>query len=232
MKIGLSASLCLAIVAPGLSACGGRQDSPPELGIVLLTADTVPADVQCLSLTASGASTVVRSFDVAALAPASLTAAGLPTGTVTLSESAYNAPCAEVTPNTPQTWTSDSVVVQLLPGQPAPVTIVLHRTGVATIKSLFDDGLDAGVPIDAERMDLPGAVDVVKYDVPAVLDVVRYDVPVALDVRHDVPVVLDVVKYDVPLALDVVKYDVPLMLDVVKYDVPVVLDGRNDGPRD
>jgi hypothetical protein len=225
MKIGLSASLCLAIAVPGLSSCGGHhQDSSPELGVVLLTADTVPADVQCLSLTATGQSTVVRTFDVAPSAPAALTATGLPTGTVMLSESAYNVPCAEVSPNTPQTWTSVPVVAQLLPGQPVPVTIVLHRTGVAAINSVFDDGIDAGVTID-------GGVDGGRRDVPVTVDVVRYDVPVVLDGRNDVPVALDVVRYDVPVVLDG-RNDVPVALDVVRYDVPVVLDGRNDGPRD
>jgi hypothetical protein len=121
-----------------------------ESASVFLTTAVVPSDVKCLVLTASGAgSTVTRSFDVTPSQAASLTATGLPTGTVTLTEGAYNAACSQVTTQTPLTWVSDAaVVVQLGAGQTTPVSIVLRRAGEAVITTNFADSADGGTPVN------------------------------------------------------------------------------------
>jgi len=181
MNSRLTSLLCLVIAFSGISACSGRQD-PTEMGIARLSTPSIPADVQCLSLTATGSTTVVRNFDVVQNQIDPLTATGLPTGTVTLTEAAYNVHCSEVTANTAPTWISDPVVAQLVPGQPASVTIVLRRAGQVVVTSLFDDGVDGGVAVDGGKTDVPGAQDVVKYDVPGAQDVVKYDVPGAQDI--------------------------------------------------
>ena len=133
----------------GLVSCSGGPVSTTGGGVesasVSLTTTAVPADVKCIVLTAAATgSTVTRSFDVTPSQAATMTATGLPTGTVTLTEGAYNAACSQVTAQTPLTWVSDApVVVQLAAGQSTPVTIVLRRPGGAVISTTFSD--DAGV---------------------------------------------------------------------------------------
>ena len=114
----------------------------------MLTTTTVPSDVKCIVLTAVGpGSTVTRAFDVTPSQAASMTATGLPTGTVTLTEGAYNSACAQVTSQTPLTWVSQApVVVQLIAGQSTSVTIQLSRAGNVAITTSFSDSVDGGVP--------------------------------------------------------------------------------------
>jgi hypothetical protein len=133
----------------GAVACSHHETT--EVGVVELTVTTVPVDVKCISLTAmNGNSTVVRNFDVTPSQSASVTASGLPTGTVTLSEAAYNVPCAQVAGNTVPTWISDGpVVVQLVPGQATPVSLVLRRAGQAIITNTFTDDVDGGSSVDS-----------------------------------------------------------------------------------
>src|SRR5664279_2302937 len=77
--------------AVGGAACGNASHPPIEQGSIRLMLTTVPSDVQCLVLTASTSSTVAqRSFAVTQGQPATLSANGLPNGTVTLSETAFN----------------------------------------------------------------------------------------------------------------------------------------------
>lgn len=133
----------------GAVACSHHEAT--EVGVVELTVTTVPANVKCISLTATnGNSTVVRSFDVTPSQSASVTASGLPTGAVTLSEAAYNVPCAQVAGNTVPTWISDGpVVVQLVSGQATPVNLVLRRAGEAIITNTFTDDVDGGSSVDS-----------------------------------------------------------------------------------
>src|SRR6187551_2727765 len=104
----------------GLASCGVRPASGPqegvETGILMLTTATVPSDVRCIVLTVAGSGpTVTRAFDVTPGQTASMTATGLPTGTVTISEGAYNSTCSQVTAQSPLTWVSEApVVVQLV----------------------------------------------------------------------------------------------------------------------
>ncbi len=147
----LGSSLQLRLGSVG---CSNQPASTTEDGVesasVFLTTTVTPSDVKCLVLNASAAgSTVTRSFDVTPSQAASLTATGLPTGTVTLTEGAYNAACSQVTVQTPLTWVSDAaVVVQLGAGQTTPVSIVLRRAGEAVISTSFADNVDGGTPLD------------------------------------------------------------------------------------
>ena len=131
----------------GLAACSGHRESNVELvGVVQLSTTVVPSDVQCVALIAVATNTTVtRTFDVVPSQSTSLTANGLPIGTVTLTEMAYSAPCSQVTASTAPTWVSEApVVVQLVSGQATPVSIVLRRAGQAIVTTTFADSQDGG----------------------------------------------------------------------------------------
>jgi hypothetical protein len=125
-------------------------ESGVESASVFLSTTVVPSDVRCLVLSVSAAgSTVTRSFDVTPSQATSLTATGLPIGSATLTEAAYNAACSQVTAQTPLTWVSDAaVVVQLAAGQTTSVSIVLRRAAGAVISTTFTDNVDAGSPVN------------------------------------------------------------------------------------
>src|SRR5205814_9841384 len=134
------------LLSLGLASCGRPASGPQEgveTGILMLTTATVPADVRCIVLTVAGpGAPVTRSFDVTPGQAASMTATGLPTGAVTISEGAYNSTCAQVTAQSPLTWVSEApVVVQLVAGQTTAVSIVLRRAGGVVIGTTFDDGV-------------------------------------------------------------------------------------------
>lgn len=139
-------SVCLSLLL-GLVSCRSQQPSSfadgTESGVLMLTTSNTPTDVKCIVLTAVGpGSTATRAFDVTPAQAASMSATGLPTGSVTLSEGAYNAACSLVTAQTPLTWVSAAtVVVQLVPGQATAVNIELRRAGDVTITTSFTDGV-------------------------------------------------------------------------------------------
>jgi hypothetical protein len=230
--VARSATFLVAIaIAVGGAACGNANHPPIEHGSVQLMLTTVPSDVQCLVLTASTSSTVAqRSFALTQGQPATLSANGLPTGTVTLSEATFNVPCGSVTSNTTPTWISSApVTVQLLPGQPTSVSITLVRPGQITIINTFDDpSVDGGVPGDGGiGTDTPVVVDgAIKLDTPVGIDTPGSDTPVVVDgsVKLDTPVVVDgAVKLDTPVVVDGSgKLDTPVGIDGAgKLDTPV-----------
>jgi hypothetical protein len=117
----------------------------------MLSTPNVPSDVKCIELTVVGpGATVTRAFDVTPSQAANMTATGLPIGTVTLTEGAYNAACSQVTSQTPLTWVSAApVVVQLVAGQSTAVSIDLRRAGTVVITTSFTDNVDGGTPTNA-----------------------------------------------------------------------------------
>lgn len=178
----------------GLVGCGSPSEAPPELGVVLLTTTVVPSDVQCINLPAVGGTTVTRNFDVVPAQTSSLTATGLPTGTVTLTEMASNVPCSQVAASTPPTWVSEApVTVQLVPGQSVPVTIVLRRAGQEIITSTFADNvLDGGIG----NVDGGGWDGAISTDLPIAAEAPKdTDLPVGPDlaIGTDLPVGTDAV---------------------------------------
>lgn len=221
-------------------ACSGDHPSKSEDGMVKLTVATVPSDVQCLVLTAVGGNTTaVRPFSVSPGQPANLAGTGLPTGTVTLSEVAYNLPCSSVASSSPPTWVSNgSVTVQLVPGQSVPIAIELVRPGQATITNTFTDGTpfdggvydagvtnDSGVTVDSAVSEAGAGDTAIAVD-----GGVKTDVPVAWDggVTTDVPVALDSGASDSQIVIDgPTSTDSPIAVDGgITTDVPVAMDSN------
>jgi hypothetical protein len=149
-----------ALMATVVAACGQRGNSVDE-GEVQLTITTVPVDVQCIMLTASnGDSVAVRGFDVMPQQAANVYASGLPTGTVTLTEVAYDATCDFVTPQTPPSWVSKApVVAQLQPGQVVAINIELVRPGSVSITNTFADNAAMDGGTDAPKPAYDGSLD-------------------------------------------------------------------------
>jgi hypothetical protein len=69
--------------------------------------------------------------------PATLTFGGIPTGSVTFSGQAYNAPCGMVGTAAP-TWTSDPLVAQVDPSNAASIHLVFHANGTANVDIDFE----------------------------------------------------------------------------------------------
>ncbi len=138
------------LLSLGLVSCSGRpatnSNESVESAVVMLTTMNVPSDVRCIVLTAVGpGSTATRSFDVTPSQSANMTATGLPVGTVTLTEGAYNSACSQVNSQTPLTWVSTApVVAQLVAGHSTTVNIELCRAGDVAIVTSFSDGVDGG----------------------------------------------------------------------------------------
>ena len=148
MSRGLkSLGICLSLFI-GIVSCRSQQPSSSDDGLesgelMLITAN-IPSDVRCIVLTAVGpGSTATRAFDVTPSQAATMSATGLPIGTVTLSEGAYNTVCSQVTAQTPMTWVSTApVVVQLAAGQATSVSIELRRAGGVSVTTSFNDGVE------------------------------------------------------------------------------------------
>jgi hypothetical protein len=153
LVLGSSLQLLLGLVGCSdqpASTTTATTESGVESASVFLSTTVVPSDVRCLVLSVSAVgSTVTRSFDMTPSQATSLTATGLPIGSATLTEAAYNAACSQVTAQTPLTWVSDAaVVVQLGAGQTTSVSIVLRRAAGAVISTTFADNVDAGSPVN------------------------------------------------------------------------------------
>jgi hypothetical protein len=155
MSRGLGSLGISFLLSLGLVACSGDpaadSNESVESGALMLSTPNVPSDVKCIELTVVGpGATVTRAFDVTPSQAANMTATGLPIGTVTLTEGAYNAACSQVTSQTPLTWVSAApVVVQLVAGQSTAVSIDLRRAGTVVITTSFTDNVDGGTPTNA-----------------------------------------------------------------------------------
>jgi hypothetical protein len=138
----------LACAPPDRSDGAGGEPGGDDTASITLALTTVPADVQCLQVTVtSGTRVITRSFTLTSGQAATVTATGLPSGSVTIEETAYAVPCAQVTSATSATWLSVMpVTTTLAPGAVVDVTIVLRRAGQVRITTDFQDGQFAVTP--------------------------------------------------------------------------------------
>jgi hypothetical protein len=115
--------------------------SPPaeEVGVVRVAITSVPADVRCIRLTATGSRTVSRLFDVAPNMSSVLLMSGVPTGMVQFSGDAFADACGAVSAVSVPTWSSDPVGTQVSSGALADVTLVMHHNGRAQVSVDFQD---------------------------------------------------------------------------------------------
>jgi trimeric autotransporter adhesin len=138
----------LACAPPDRPGSGDGEPGGDDTASITLALTTVPMDVQCLQVTVtSGTRVINRSFTLTPGQAATVTATGLPSGSVTIEEAAYAVPCAQVTSTTAATWLSVMpVTTTLSPGTVVDVTIVLRRAGQVRITTDFQDGQFAVTP--------------------------------------------------------------------------------------
>ena len=132
--------ILLALAAlPLLLAC---DEAPPDTGPVqaLLTIDSIPEDVRCLRVTATGPGrTSVRELAVESGKAFVESFRGLPLGRVEFSAEAFARTCDDVTASTIPGWVSDPVVESIVAGRLANVALVMQRNGRAKVKIGFSD---------------------------------------------------------------------------------------------
>ena len=135
----------VSLVAWVLGGCSSSPASPPDVGQAQITLASVPGDVACVAITASGSRTVAKSLEARSGETASLVIGGLPLGAVTFTAVAFAEICSAVLPEHVATWVSDAQVVTLEKGVIASVTLVMHRNGLASVSVDFaDDGGGSG----------------------------------------------------------------------------------------
>jgi hypothetical protein len=124
--VGLTLAAMAAAVVDG---CASKPADPEDIGVVRLELTSIPSDVSCLRLTATGARTVTQQFDVTPGSDASLLVTGLPTGTVTITAYAFAAACATAGDVTTANWFSDPQTLNVSTSDIVDLSLVMHRNG-------------------------------------------------------------------------------------------------------
>jgi hypothetical protein len=127
-KLGARGLMAAALVASAAVGCdAGRGE---DVGVLHVALQAAPADGLCLKLTIDAAPDVtqVRSFTLTANQVSQFTLTQLPLGDVGIKADAFGVACASVVAATPVTWTSDRVVVNLIPDFAPTLTLLLKKT--------------------------------------------------------------------------------------------------------
>jgi hypothetical protein len=142
-------ALAAAALAVSMAAgCDAGRDG--DVGMLQVALQAAPADGLCLRLTVDGAeTTVVKSFTLTSGQTSQFTLTQLPLGDVGIKGEAFGVACASVVAATPVTWTSDRVVVNLIPDFAPTLTLTLKKTarvnlGVDFVSSALIDEVKLG----------------------------------------------------------------------------------------
>ena len=133
--------LAVAVPLLGLVSLGCTAGpSGAEAIQVMLSMPSVPADVACVRITATGPGrTVVRELPVSPGAAIDEPFSGLPLGTVVFKGEAFSADCDAVTKTTIPGWASDPETVAIVLGRLSTVSLTLNRNGRAKVAVDFND---------------------------------------------------------------------------------------------
>jgi hypothetical protein len=132
--LGTAAVILLLPAAAGCSGSPGHSGGTELLGSATLDIVNAPSDGTCIQVTAAGAQTVTRSFDVAAGASTLLALKELPLGQVVFSANAYASACSAVTPGSVASWVSDpSATATVVVSPPVTVTVTMRHNGHANV---------------------------------------------------------------------------------------------------
>jgi len=136
-------ALVATLAAPGCDDDHAAQAD--EGGQALLSLATIPDNVTCVRVAASGEfRSTVNDFDVIPGDTLSQALTGLPVGAVVFSANAYAAACENVTKSTVPMWISDEKTVNLVQGKSSSVTLTLYKNGRAKVTVEFADQEDGG----------------------------------------------------------------------------------------
>jgi hypothetical protein len=139
-----SSALLAALAASFCAATGGcGLDQPPaseEVEQVRLAIAVVPADVQCVRITAAGTGrTLVRELDAVGGMALTRSLSGLPLGRVTILGEAFAAACDAVTKSAIPAWVSEPVDVSIVLGHSSTIDLAMVRNGRAKVDVSFSD---------------------------------------------------------------------------------------------
>lgn len=146
----------LVLLVAHVVACDGvhpgQEPAVVEDGQALLSVATIPEDVTCVIVTATGEfRSAERGFDVVPGDTLSQTLTGLPVGSVVFSASAYSKSCGDVTKSTSPLWVSEEKTVNLVQGKSTSVTLTLIKNGRAKVTVEFADQEDGGTDARSSR---------------------------------------------------------------------------------
>ena len=143
----MTRTLILSSLFAMLAGCAGAIGSDTA-GEAQATIKQVPAQVACVQIIVAGSRTVERDFDVVAGQSSGLSLPGLPTGAVVFTGAAFGAACSGIAGATPS-WQSAPVSTVLAAGAVTPVSLLLVKSGAASVGVDFQDD-DGGVtlPVD------------------------------------------------------------------------------------
>jgi uncharacterized membrane protein YgcG len=133
----------LALCALALFGCaktGDSADVEGPVGSARFSVQIVPADVNCIRITADGTRDRTQSFDATPNQSAQFTMPSLPAGSVTFSAEAFPVKCSKVTATTLPTWVSDPVTAEITAGGVTSVKLIMRPVGSADIGIDFQDG--------------------------------------------------------------------------------------------
>lgn len=131
-----------AVIGAGCSSENGSLRATDNVGSARLAITNVPNDVSCIRIDAVGSNSVTTLVDVTPGQPADINLDGQPVGLVSFTAAAFPATCPVVTESTVPTWISDAVIVNLTPGVPVNISLILHENGVLGIGVDFQSGQD------------------------------------------------------------------------------------------
>ena len=137
----------MVLVMGGLGLAAGCQSAAPagpqvgidaeDTGTISLNLVNAPPDAACLRLTIKGATVAVRSFALTTTQKTTLTASGLPTGSVEVTGEAFGTACSQITTESVATYVSDATSATLSEGQTASIALALHKASSASISVDF-----------------------------------------------------------------------------------------------
>ena len=135
--LGLSSALIAAACSSQNNWGEGPNPARPDgVAEVALALAETPANVRCISVTASTSMASTRSFDVMAGAP-TIWRWSLPVGVVVFTATAHNEACAGVTGDSVASWLGGPLSVTLVPGLNT-VTLHMRPIGAANVAVDFD----------------------------------------------------------------------------------------------
>jgi hypothetical protein len=135
-----------AIAVAANCAMDDDDDLAPPTGTAQIALATVPADVGCLRVQATGTRTVERGFDVTAGQEMRLQFDHLPTGNVAFSAAAFAGRCAIVPAGADAAWISDPVWMLVMPNTATNIALTMRRSGHAGVDIRFASDAPAARP--------------------------------------------------------------------------------------
>ena len=107
---------------------------PDQIEQVILNIESVPTDVRCVRVSATGETrTEARTIDAAGGTALTQSLSGLPLGTVTFVGEAFDDPCSAVRKTTVPGWVSAPVETSIVLGRTARVKLDMARNGRANV---------------------------------------------------------------------------------------------------